>query len=199
MGEKQHLVPGAARHYALRVAEGSWGERTVDHDFISARPQTGQLAMAQAKAPLTVVVAGPIGDPVLVRRDGVQPGLELLEPKGGTHWLGVIEDMQIVGLEIHYPATVRVCHPGILDIPFERHFPVEYLGAAGHLVPVKFNATIDQPQRLAYAGTGNAAADRIQLGGKCLQCGAGGQGGGPHAGTAVRSSSRSKCSRSKSG
>jgi len=101
--------------------------------------------------------------------------------------------MQIVGTEIHYPATVGVRHPGVLDVPFERHLPVEHLGAARDLVPGQLDAIIDKPQGLADAGTGYAAADRIQLGRKCQQLGARGNGSGFHAGIAdvCRSNSRS--------
>ena len=45
-----------------------------------------------------------------MRRHGVQPRPEFPERQHGTHRFGIVENVQIVGIEIHYPAAVRVGH-----------------------------------------------------------------------------------------
>src|SRR6202162_2771482 len=201
MREEQHFLLASSWQDAFRICQRAGGKRAVDHGLILAWAQTLECALAQAETPLTPIVAGAVGYPVLVRRDGKQSLLQLLQRQGDAHRLRIIEDMQIVRAKVDDPAPFRIADPCILDIPLRVDFPVEHFGAAGNFVPLELDTAVDELERLTHPSPGDAAANRVELRRECMQVVADGIGRCFHVGCARkrRHSSDSYCSRSKSG
>jgi hypothetical protein len=95
-------------------------------------------------------------------RVGVQVLLQFRQWHSGTYGEAVADNVEVASPEVDDPVTVRIRDVRITDVPFVRDDPIEYLGAAWHLVSLERNVLCEHTQRLAHAVSGDTATDRVQ-------------------------------------
>lgn len=136
----------------------------IDLDLIGAGTHRLEPVPGQAEAPVLLVVAGAVGDPVRMLRLGMEVGAKLVEREGPLERPGVVHDREVMRLEVDDPLAGRVLHEGVVDHPFIRHHPVEDRRARGHFVDFERDFLAEDAERLAHALAGDRAADRIEPG-----------------------------------
>ena len=122
--------------------------------------------MAHAEAPALGVVGGAVGDAVGLVGQAEDVAAELGERHAAADGGAVVQDVQVAVGEVEDHAAVRVLDPGLAHRPFPRHGPVEHRRPGRHLAAAKADLAVDDVEGVADAGTGQAAADRVELRGE---------------------------------
>ena len=126
--------------------------------------------MAQAKAPLFLVIGGAVGNPVWVLGQGGQVRAQLRQSHTLVHGAAVVQHVQVGGFEVNHPLTFvtfsRIFHQrfniSVANRPFFGHVPVKHGCAAGHFVDGDGQQLLNMRHGFAHAGAGDAAANRVQ-------------------------------------
>jgi hypothetical protein len=176
MAADQHLVGGLTLDQVLAVGEVAVGQGGVDADLVVALGQAVGHPLAGAEAPALGVVGGAVGHPVGLVGQGEQVLAQLVQGDRGPHGHAVAHQVQVAVGEVDHPLAVGAGHPGVAHVPLPRHRPVEHLGAGGNLVHLQVELAADDRQGGPDAVTGDAAADRVELGHHREQVLAGGHG-----------------------
>jgi hypothetical protein len=77
--------------------------------------------------------------------------------------------MEVVLLKVDDALTVGRHDGRVLDVPLERHLPIEYGAATRNLPQCEGNMPTDQAKRLPHAPTRDAPTDRVELSGELVQ------------------------------
>jgi len=140
------------------------GRRRVDAHLVEPVRKARQCVLAQAEPPVLPVVRRPVGDQVRLLRDRVEVLLQLCERHRRVHRRAVAHDVEAGVPEIHDPPAACVLDPGVADIPFLRHCPVERLRAGRDFADPDVDEPPERAERLPEALPRNAPADGIELG-----------------------------------
>ena len=166
---QQHLAVAAPLVQVLPVSQRAVGQRGLNHHLVDARLQAFELTMGHAEPPVLLVVGGPVGDEIGLHRQGVDPALQVLERQARVDGDAVADDVQGVGSEVDDLSPLGIADVGTTNVPLPRHRPVEDGRAAWNLVDREVDKRRQSAKRFAHAVAGDAAADGIEIGGKCME------------------------------
>ena len=171
VARQQDLLLALPRQHPVAIGERARSQGGIDHHLIFPLRQRLSQPMGQTESPATLVVGGHIGNGVWLLGQRVKMGLQLGQREGAAHRLRVTDQMQVVILEVHHPASIRPHYVSLPHVPLVRHGPVETLGAAGHFMDLQLGQAVLAPQgqRLSNPVPGQAAVERKQQGKQPMQ------------------------------
>ena len=165
---QQHLVLAGTGDDMLAVGEAAVFKRGIDDGGVVARRQRLQRVVAHAKAPALGVVRRLVGDEVGLIGQRVDVLFQLIQGQHHIDGRRVAQDVQVRGAKIDHALTARVGDVGVGDVPLARDRPVEHGSARRHLGRLDVDVAAEDAERPAHAVAGDAAADRIELGGEVV-------------------------------
>src|SRR5262249_39030321 len=125
--------------------------------------QFHQLPMAEAKPPISSVVAGAVWNPIWRVRQRKKMRSKLLQGHFLVHGYAVIDDMQIRILEVNDSLALRILDVSVLNIPFRWHRPIKHPGPRGHLMQGERDEPLQTLQGLTKTSPCDAPTNWIQF------------------------------------
>ena len=166
MGRKQKLVFGFALVQILAVGQKSIFKARVDEHLIGLVSQAFELTVRHAESPVLGIIGCSIGDQIRLIRQRVKMLLELGQRDPLSHGHAVAHDVQVRPSKVDNLFAPLILDVGVANVPLARDGPIEDRGPRRHLVHLKLDMRADLAQCLPHAIAGDAAANRIYLGGK---------------------------------
>src|SRR5690606_10908261 len=146
-------------HHALGIAQVPWRQLGVDDYLVGALAQRKAVSVSEAEAPLLLVVAGTVGNPVGPLRDRVKVRLQLVEGHRASDRNRIAHDVQVVLAEIYDTPAIGIRDPGIPDSPLPRDLPIEDRRAGRNLASLERNPLPEQIQCASNPVASDAATD----------------------------------------
>src|SRR6516225_3123722 len=120
MARKEDRLVALTRYQQLAVAEMARSQIGVNDDTVEPIRQGRQLAMGEAETPVFGVIGGAIGNPVGLIGQGMEMGAQLGERHCRVYWLAVLDDVEVVGREVHDARAILTRDVSVPDIPLTR-------------------------------------------------------------------------------
>ncbi|KPV52094.1 hypothetical protein SE17_17495 [Kouleothrix aurantiaca] len=162
MAGNQDLVGAGAGQHKLAIAQVAGRERRVDAHLVGAVGQRVEIPLAQAEAPLALIIAGAVGHPIGMLGRCEQVRAQLAQRQRALHRLAVVQHMQVRLAEIDHALAAAVFDIGVANIPLVGHQPVEHGRARRNLMQRQRHVFLQDAQGFAHARAGDAAADRVE-------------------------------------
>lgn len=164
MGGNQHFILTPPRQHYFSVCEMPLGQRGIDTHVVLFVRQAEQLMVTETEPPALLVVGGPVGNPVRMVGKCMQVLLQLGEAHSSAYGAAIPDYMEVRLQEVDNPLSSQVHYIGVADIPLQRDGPIKYRRAAGHLMDVEWNASLNASQRLPYALACDTSTEGKQFG-----------------------------------
>src|SRR5690606_26829691 len=118
VGGEQHLLLRLARQYQLTISQGAWSKGGANDRAVRSWLEILPDIVADAEAPVPLVVGGDVGDGIGQIGLGVQVRLQFVQRKLQIHRLRVADDVQVVPGKVGNDGAVRADEACLGDVPF---------------------------------------------------------------------------------
>ena len=115
--------------------------------------------MGETKTPIFAIIRCAIRNPLRLIGQGVEMRAQLGKRHDRIDWPAVLDNVEVVGPEIHDARTVLARDISIADVPLGRHGPIKDRRPRRNLIDSERYITLEDRERLPHAVACNAATN----------------------------------------